>query len=134
MSNSVFNFFLPEHQPQGELSTLGLSAPEFQIANDNTTIGHLNYVWSLLGFGLTTNQNSLVCDYSAFTPLASQPDALIDALVNRFVGTPISASGRQAIKDGITSIADTGTVAARENRVKTALLLLASTPEFNVQR
>jgi uncharacterized protein (DUF1800 family) len=134
MSNSVFNFFLPEHQPQGELSNLNLSAPEFQIANDNTTIGHLNYMWSLLGFGLTTNQNSLVCDYSAFTPLASQPDALIDALVNRFVGTPISAKGRQAIKDGITSIADTGTVAARENRVKTALLLLASTPEFNVQR
>ncbi|TBO34274.1 DUF1800 domain-containing protein [Aquabacterium lacunae] len=134
MSNSVFNFFLPDHQPQGELSNLNLSAPEFQIANDNTTIGHLNYMWSLLGFGLTTNQNSLVCDYSAFTPLASQPDALIDALVNRFVGAPISAQGRQTIKDGITSIADNGTVAARENRVKTALLLLASTPEFNVQR
>lgn len=134
MSNSVFNFFLPDHQPQGELSTMNLSAPEFQIANDSTTIGHMNYVWSLLGFGLTTNQNSLVCDYSAFTPLASQPDALIDALVNRLIGTPISARGRQVIKDGVSSIADNGTLAARENRVKTALLLLASTPEFNVQR
>ena len=39
---SVFNFFLPDHQPQGAIAEAGLVGPEFEIANTATLIGFAN--------------------------------------------------------------------------------------------
>ena len=39
---SVFNYYLPDYSPAGTISTNGLSAPEFQIANEITVITHIN--------------------------------------------------------------------------------------------
>ena len=41
-SPSVFNFFLPDHQPQGAIAEAGLVGPEFEIANTATLIGFAN--------------------------------------------------------------------------------------------
>ncbi len=41
-SPSVFNFFLPDHSPNGAISDRGLVAPEFQIVNSQTIPGFIN--------------------------------------------------------------------------------------------
>ena len=43
-SPSVFNFFLPDYQPQGIISNAGRFAPEFQIFNSSTSINYLNII------------------------------------------------------------------------------------------
>ena len=43
-SPSVFNFFLPDYQPQGPIGQNYLVAPEFQILNSTNAIGMLNIV------------------------------------------------------------------------------------------
>lgn len=41
-ANSVFNFYLPDYMPDGELAENGFFAPEFQILNSITLTGYLN--------------------------------------------------------------------------------------------
>lgn len=43
-SPTVFNFYLPDYQPLGEIGNANLVAPEFQIFNTQTSIGYLNKV------------------------------------------------------------------------------------------
>lgn len=43
-SPTVFNFYLPDYQPNGPLGDAGLVAPEFQIFNTQTSIGYINKV------------------------------------------------------------------------------------------
>ena len=43
-SPSVFNFFLPAYQPQGDIASANLVAPVFQIHNSSTSIGYVNKV------------------------------------------------------------------------------------------
>ena len=46
---SVFNFFIPDYQPQGPLQMAGLFAPEFQITNSQSAIGYGNMLnfWAM---------------------------------------------------------------------------------------
>ena len=46
-SPSVFNFFLPDYQPQGLIANAGRFAPEFQILNSSTSINYINLVQQL---------------------------------------------------------------------------------------
>lgn len=43
-SSSVFNFYLPDFQPNGPIGQAGLVAPVFQIHNSSTSIGYANMV------------------------------------------------------------------------------------------
>ncbi len=43
-SPSVFNFFSPDHLPNGTLANNGLVAPEFQLATSTTLIGYGNFL------------------------------------------------------------------------------------------
>ena len=43
-SPTVFNFYLPDYQPLGDIGNANLVAPEFQIFNTQTSIGYINKV------------------------------------------------------------------------------------------
>jgi hypothetical protein len=45
---SVFNWFLPDYTPSGNLAGNGLVSPELQIANENSTFTSTNYLYSLI--------------------------------------------------------------------------------------
>ena len=134
MSSSVFNYFQGDHSPQGALADAGLTAPEYQITNNSTMIGYLNFVQMLLDFGLSTNASSLQCDFTKLTPFAADAGGLVDKLTVYFMGTPLSPGGRQAVIDGVNAIAFDNTTLSKQNRVKAAIMLMAASPEFNVQR
>jgi hypothetical protein len=44
---TVFNWFLPDYQPAGTISSFGLFAPEFQLADENAVIQNVNMYWRL---------------------------------------------------------------------------------------
>jgi uncharacterized protein (DUF1800 family) len=45
---SVFNWFIPDFQPGGAISSAGLFAPEFQITTESSVIQVVNYHYSIL--------------------------------------------------------------------------------------
>lgn len=49
MAPTVFNFYLPDHQPVGDFASMGLFAPEFKIHDSSTAINYLNSVWNYVG-------------------------------------------------------------------------------------
>lgn len=60
---SVFNFFLPDHQPIGALAELGLVAPEMQITTSASIIGLANFIEEVVGeeVVMETPELGLVC-------------------------------------------------------------------------
>ena len=44
----MFNFYLPDHAPAGEIADAGLVAPEFQILDANAVVGFPNLVDAIL--------------------------------------------------------------------------------------
>lgn len=50
-SNSVFNFFLPDYVPQGEMADAGLVGPEFQVLNSSTAMATQNIFGGAMMWG-----------------------------------------------------------------------------------
>jgi len=46
---TVFNFYLPDHQPVGALIDNDLYGPEYKIHDTSTAINYLNTVWHMVG-------------------------------------------------------------------------------------
>jgi uncharacterized protein (DUF1800 family) len=83
-SPSVFNFFRPGYVPPGTaLAPQGITAPEFQIVNETTIGGYLNYIDGIIRNGIRVNNpnssnpeyvgntdaNDIVADYSSLLAL-----------------------------------------------------------------
>jgi hypothetical protein len=127
----VFNFFLPSHQPAGELAAAGLVAPEFEITNSNTVIGMANLVdFALLG-GFVTDAGPpfapVTLDFSACHALAADVAALVDRLDILLTSGTLSAATRQVIEDIVAQVPDP------DIRVKLAVYLFHISPDYTVR-
>ena len=130
-SPSVFNFFLPSHQPAGELAAAGLVAPEFEITNSNTVIGMANLIdFALLG-GFVTDAGPpftpVTLDYSDYHALAEDVLALVDRLDIVLTYGTLSAATRQVIEDIVEQVPDP------DIRVKLAVYLFHISPDYTVR-
>lgn len=92
-SPTVFNFFLPDYQPNSEIADANLVAPEFQIFNSSTSIGYINWIYymSLVDFNNEVaedqlDQLGLLEDYKAYLVIPdleainTDPEAVVDYL------------------------------------------------------
>lgn len=141
-SPSVFNFYLPDHQPLGVLKDNGLVAPEFQITTATTSIRTLN-LW--LGFipwdelvipnEDATGNPVFSVDYSDEIALAAAGniDGLIDRLNILLTRGQLSPPARTIIRDALISARNTGEISNGEF-VRFAVTLFASSPDFAVLR
>ena len=80
-SPSVFNFFRPGYVPPG----IGVTAPEFQLVNETTVGGYLNFMQNTIAQGISTSKKELtVVDYaSPYTPdFVPNYDRLIALITN----------------------------------------------------
>ncbi len=140
-SPSVFNFFLPDHQPLGPIAQAGLVAPEFQITNATTTISTIN-MWgseTIGGFGVGFETDSEVpgqpetrVDLTDEIALvnANNISGLVDRLDILLTRGTLSTQARQIIMNSLTSASATDFDA--NDTVRYALYLFANTAEFNV--
>ncbi|MEB0137788.1 MULTISPECIES: DUF1800 domain-containing protein [unclassified Undibacterium] len=127
-SSSVFNFFRPGYvPPNSAIATASLVAPEFQITNESTVIGYVNYMQRLVSLG----NSDLVPDYSSLLPLADTPAALLAEINLVLAAGQLSAATLAALVTAVSTLAS-GTDAKRSNRIYAALTLVLAAPEFIV--
>ena len=73
-SPSVFNFFRPGYiPPSSSLGNRGITAPEFQIANETTVCSYINFMQKVISGGI----GGMSADYSALMPLVEHPHYLV---------------------------------------------------------
>ena len=151
---SVFNFYLPAYSPPGPLAQAGLVSPELQIVNASSGTTAPNYFWNHLTSGLhrwgvgdasknvTLNleQEMLmnvpadaVGDPSPSVP-ALDPDPLIRRLDLVLTGGTLAPESFQIIREALNRIGPGSGWEWPENRLKLAIHLIVSSPEFAVQR
>jgi uncharacterized protein (DUF1800 family) len=130
-SPTVFNFFRPGYVPPNTtLATLKLTGPEFQITNETTVSGYVNYMQNAIaGSGV----GDLAADYSSLLALAGDPAGLLKEINEVLACSQIPTTVLTQIQTAITGIAIT-TPTGKLNRVKAALTLVMATPEYIIQQ
>ncbi len=129
-SGSVFNFFRPGYVPPNtSLASQKLVAPEFQITNETSVVGYLNFMQGRIN----STSGDIVPDYSPELALVDQPVALLDRLNLILAAGSLSAATLSSIVTAVSTIASTSD-ANRKNRLYAAILLVMATPEYLVQK
>jgi uncharacterized protein (DUF1800 family) len=129
-SPSVFNFFRPGYVPAGSsIAAAGLSAPEFQLANESSVAGYLNLMQTVTAGG----HADIKPDYSAEFALATDANALLERVERLLCAYQLQASTRSLIVSAINSIAATTDV-GKNNRVYTAVFLTMASLDYLVQK
>ena len=129
-SGSVFNFFRPGYVPPGStLGTNAITAPEFQLCNESTAAGYLNFLQTAIASGI----GEVKASYTAELAMATDAPALVADLALRLGGGAISADTRATIATAIATIT-AGTDAGKLNRVQAAILMLMACPEYLIQK
>jgi uncharacterized protein (DUF1800 family) len=126
---TVFNFFLPDHQPVGIIANAGLFAPEFQIITAVTAITSANALRGQIRGVMNSDPNDALevrLDLSDEIALASNPGALIDRLNLVLMYGTMSNPMREVLLHALDQLND-----PRE-RAMTALQLISFAPEYAV--
>jgi uncharacterized protein (DUF1800 family) len=127
---SVFNFFQPGYVPTNTaIAQASLVAPEFQIANETSVIGYLNFMQR----AVAGNLSDITPDYTGLLVLADDAQALLDGINLVLAANQLSPATMAAIVGALQTM-PLGTDARRRNRIHAALLLVLATPEFIVQK
>jgi len=151
-SPSVFNFYLPHYAPVGPISQNGLVAPEFQIVNASSCVTAPNYFWGAITGGLhrwgvsRADRNvklnlhqemlmnvpeSAVDDPYPSTP-ALDPDPLIRRLDLVLTGGTLNPETCTIIHDALAAIGPGTSWDWPKDRLKLAIYLIVTSPEFAV--
>lgn len=127
---SVFNFFRPGYVPPNTaLASAALVAPEFQITNESTVAGYVNFMQTAIRSGTA----DVTANYSAELALVNDVAALTDRLNLLLTGGQLSATTLATIRSAIGTIATT-TATGQANRVYAAVLLTMVSPQYIVQK
>ena len=130
---SVFNFYLPEFVPQGEIQESNLVAPEFQILDDSTGLRTFLRFQQLINNGLVggiANGNfpRPQLDYTDELALADDVPALIDRLDLILTHQTMSDETKDIIVEAVEAIPSL----FADARVKRAVMLVSISPEFAI--
>ena len=133
-SPSVFNFYSPDYSPNGPVKDAGLVAPEFQITTAVTGINHPNHVRTCTEQAINRwpggGPNDVKLYFTHELPLAGDPDALLRRLDLLLTGGRLRPEQHQIVREAIQKIAVTDPT----NRVRMAVYLLTTSPEFCIQK
>ena len=127
---SVFNFFRPGYvPPNSAVASAGMVAPEFQLTNESSVVGYINFMQTVVSRGI----GDVKGDYSALLPLADTAQLLLDELNLVLAAGQLSTATLSLLKGAIDTM-PAGTDSARTNRIHAALTLVLAAPEFIIQK
>jgi uncharacterized protein (DUF1800 family) len=130
---SVFSFYPPTARVPGE-NALG---PQFGIFSSLTSLRRSNFanrvIFSNIPAAAPNRPTGTSLDLSPWDPLASNPAQLIEAFNQLLLHGAMSAEMRQSILTAVTSIPATPASNLRL-RVRTAIYLIATSSQYQVQR
>jgi hypothetical protein len=121
-SPSVFNFFPPDSL----IPQTTLNGPEFAIFNTNTSLARVNFINSVV-YGQISGSTKL-----DFTPVinAGTPDQMLALLDAQLLHGTMSDSMKQSILTAMNANSPTDT----NNQARTAIYLVLSSSQYQVQR
>jgi uncharacterized protein (DUF1800 family) len=129
-SASVFNFFRPGYvPPNSAIGSAGMVAPEFQITNESTVVGYINYMQNAISRGVS----DVKADYTELLAIADDAQALLTEINTVLAAGQLDAATFTLIKGALDTMAK-GTGTARTNRVHAALTMTMASPAFIVQK
>lgn len=134
-SPSVFNFFRPGYVPPATaIAANKLVAPEFQLVNETSVGGYLNFLQRILPIGFDTKDVSAA--YTNEKALTADPGALVRRLNLLLAGNQLSGATVALITDALSKapLVNPGTDAARLSMVCAGVLLVMGSPEYLVQK
>jgi hypothetical protein len=161
-SPTVFNFFMPDYQYPGTLASNGLVTPEFQLTSDTNVIRQSNFLYEGIYKPSTTNtihssfrsgNGAIALDFTpwmqtrpggsgAWTDNANL-SALVDQLSILLTAGQLNASARTIIVNFVSNTTNTtnitytngsATDAQKINRLRGIIHLIATSPDFTIQR
>jgi uncharacterized protein (DUF1800 family) len=127
---SVFSFYPPTARVPGE-NALG---PQFGIFSSLTSLRRANFanrvIFSNIPAAAPNRPTGTSIDLSPWDPLASNPDQLIEALNQLLLHGAMSAEMRDSVRVAVETIPASNA----RLRVRTALDLIATSSQYQVQR
>ncbi len=146
---SVFNFFRPGFVPPSTALALSqAAAPEFQLVNESTVGGYLNYMQDVIRNGIncpdpsvpqaayTNYSRDVQANYSAELALVLDPTALVARLNLLLCAGQLSAASQTLMINALSATALTAasTAAQKLDRVAGAVLMVMASSEYLVQK
>ena len=123
---SVFNFFRPGYTPPSTaISNAGLVAPEFQITNEQSVVGYVNFINGLVNNG----SGDAKPDYTDILTKAADSAALVDEVNVVLAAGQLSTATLSSIRAAVDSVSATATNGPT-NRAKIAILLTLASPDY----
>ena len=136
-SPTVFNFFLPDYSLPGEIATLGLKSPEFQITTDTYITRLTNEIGAKIFYAWqgsdTGTWNPVKVDLNRDMQIAHDAAALVDRYNLLFMGGRMSAQMRTLLINHLNGMGSSNTEQRRQ-RVQDALWLILTSPEYVVEK
>lgn len=150
-SPSVFNYFRPAYVPPGTaLAATQTPAPEFQLVNETTVGGYLNYMQNVIRSGIRVYDpelpqssytaapatNDLIASYSAELALVADATALVKRINLVLCAGQMSDATQLLMVTALnkTPIIATSTPAQKLNRVCAAVLMTMASAEYLIQK
>ncbi len=149
-SPSVFNFFRPGYVPPNTaISAAGGVAPEFQIVNETSVGGYLNFMQGAIRNGLyvsgadaaqasggTVNGYDLTAPYLKERELVTDAGALVTRLNLLLAAGQLSDGSSRDIVAALnaTPVTATSPDSVKLNRIASAVLMVMASPEYLVQK
>jgi uncharacterized protein (DUF1800 family) len=133
---SVFNFFRPGYfPPNTEIANRGLLAPEFQLVNETSVAGYVNFLERAITGGRAPVAD-LALDFSAEIAIAQDAPALLDRLDLLLTGRQLSQSVRDTVRSAMEDVAVTATSTNAEKlrRVQIGTALILASTDYLVQK
>jgi uncharacterized protein (DUF1800 family) len=132
-SPSVFNFFRPGYVPPNTaIATAGKVAPEFQLHNETTTSGYINFMQRVTRTGI----RDVKPGYTALLPIAHDVQAVVDWLNLRLTANQLSGETLAILSTALAAlnITSESSVSAKLNMLATACFLILISPDYLVQK
>jgi uncharacterized protein (DUF1800 family) len=134
-SPSVFNFFRPGYVPPATaLAEGGQVAPEFQLVNETTVGGYLNFMQSIIPNGF--NNKDVIAAYTAEKALVLDPERLVRRLNLLLAANQLAADTQKLITDALAqpAVTATSTDSVKADRVYAAVLMVMAAADYLVQK
>lgn len=135
-SPTVFNFYLPDFQPQGELSQQGLVAPEFQLHNTKQSIGFINeanykVIYNSLFGSWEAGDPGTSANVDHLKEFANDPEVLVNELDKLYTHGEMTDRTREIIKEALDIV-----IYGRflEDRVRLGIYLVLMSPDYAIIR
>lgn len=135
---TVFSYFPADYGLPGT----SLVGPEFGILDTSTTYRRTNFMNTLLlangGNGipisLPNRPAGTQLNYSAYQAMAGNPAQLVDALNARLMHGTMSQAMRTNIIAAVTAITNANATTQAQQRTQTAIYLIATSAQYQVER